>query len=78
MVAPVYLLLLPRIQPVSDLNTKQKLAKIDFVGATLTAGAFTSAVMAISFGGSVFSWRSAKIIGLLVYAGVLWLAFILQ
>lgn len=44
----------------------------------LSAGAITTLVMVISFGGSVYSWGSGQSIGLFVTTGILWIAFILQ
>lgn len=44
----------------------------------LSAGAITTLVMAISFGGSVYAWDSRQTIGLFVVTGVLGVAFVLQ
>lgn len=51
---------------------------LDLIGAILSAGAITTLVMAISFGGSVYAWGSGQIIALFVTTGVLWIAFLLQ
>lgn len=51
---------------------------LDLVGAVLSAGAITTLVMAISFGGSVYAWNSGQTIGLIVTTAVLWVVFILQ
>lgn len=48
------------------------------MGAVLSAGAITTLVMAISFGGSVYAWNSGQTIALFVTTGVLWIAFALQ
>lgn len=52
--------------------------QLDLVGAILSAGAITTLVMAVSFGGGVYAWNSGQIIGLFVTTGVLWPLFVLQ
>ncbi|ROV88575.1 hypothetical protein VPNG_10240 [Cytospora leucostoma] len=76
--APVYAFLLPAADPRRGQGFGQRIKSLDLVGAILSAGAITSLVMAISFGGSVYAWNSGQIIGLFVTTGVLWIAFILQ
>ena len=51
---------------------------IDIFGFVLWAGAFISGIMAISFGGAKYGWRSGHIIGLLCCSGTLWLLFGVQ
>jgi hypothetical protein len=60
------------------ISLSSRFKRLDLLGAVLSAGAITSFVMAISFGGGVYSWNSGEIIGLLVTTGVLWIAFIVQ
>jgi hypothetical protein len=51
---------------------------MDWAGGILTMGAFTSGVMAISFGGIQYEWNSGTIIGLFVCSGVLFILLGLQ
>ncbi|KAK7744557.1 hypothetical protein SLS53_003442 [Cytospora paraplurivora] len=76
--APVYAFLLPAADPRRGQGFGLRMKSLDLIGAVLSAGAITTLVMAISFGGSVYAWDSGQIIGLFVTTGVLWIAFILQ
>ncbi|KAK7754993.1 hypothetical protein SLS62_003077 [Diatrype stigma] len=76
--APVYIFLLPAAGPQRGLSFAARVRNLDLVGAVLSAGAITSFVMAVAFGGSVYAWNSGQTIGLFVATGVLWIAFILQ
>ncbi|KAI1147628.1 major facilitator superfamily-domain-containing protein [Nemania diffusa] len=76
--APVYLFLLPVTDPKPGLNLTSRVKSLDFAGAILSAGAITTLVMGIAFGGSVYSWHSGQTIALFVTTGILWLAFIVQ
>ncbi|KAI0392294.1 putative MFS drug efflux transporter [Xylariaceae sp. FL0594] len=61
----------------ADSNTTWRWS-LDFVGAVLSAGAITTLVIVIAFGGTVYTWDSGRTIALFVTTGVLWIAFILQ
>ncbi|PWY80060.1 efflux pump antibiotic resistance protein [Aspergillus eucalypticola CBS 122712] len=77
--APVYFWLLPQTaSPRPGQSLLTRLWALDVVGMVLSAGAITSLIMAISFGGSMYAWGSGRIIGLFVCSGVLWLLFIGQ
>ena len=52
--------------------------EIDWAGTVLQSGACASIILAISFGGVVFSWSSGQIIGLFICAGMLFGLFGLQ
>lgn len=52
--------------------------ELDILGAVLNAGAFATLVMAICFGGGVYSWNSGQIIALFIVSGVLWISFVCQ
>lgn len=69
--APVYFWLLPSFDPRPGVSIKDRAREMDWVGAVLVMGAFTSGVMAISFGGIQYEWKSGRIIGLFVCSGVL-------
>ena len=51
---------------------------MDAVGTLLHVGAFCSGIMAISFGGVLYDWGSARIIGLFVCSGVGFILLSLQ
>ncbi|KAI1662265.1 putative MFS drug efflux transporter [Daldinia decipiens] len=76
--APIYLFLLPVADPHRGQSFLSRVKNLDLVGTVLSAGAITTLVMVISFGGSVYAWNSGQTIGLFVATGVLWIAFILQ
>jgi MFS family permease len=63
--APVYLLLLPSINPRPGMHFFKRLREMDILGGILLIGAFISGIMAISFGGTLYLWKSAQIIGCL-------------
>ena len=73
--APVYFLCLPSRDPRPGTKLVARLVEIDMVGTILQVGAFTSGIMAISFGGVIFDWNSSKTIGLFVCSGVLFILF---
>ncbi|KAI9756580.1 MAG: hypothetical protein M1815_003296 [Lichina confinis] len=75
---PVYLLMLPSIDPRPQVTLTNRLRELDYVGALLIMGAFISGTMAISFGGILYDWNSGRIIALFVVSGVLFIVFGLQ
>ncbi|KAI9689751.1 MAG: hypothetical protein M1822_009633 [Bathelium mastoideum] len=75
---PVYIFLLPKVSPMPGIPVLTRLRKLDVAGAVLFAGALCSGTIAISFGGSLFAWRSGRIIGALVASGILWILFGMQ
>lgn len=77
-VAPVYLLLLPSYDPRPGVKQTQRIRQLDAVGMILETGALVSGIMAISFGGALYAWSSATIIGLFVCSGILWILFAVQ
>lgn len=74
----MYFLLLPSSNPHPGKSVRSRIEKLDFVGSALIAGAFTSLIMAVAFGGALYRWSSGQIIGLFVCAGILWATFIVQ
>lgn len=69
--APVYLLLLPSrdFRPGVSFLTRAK--SVDWLGNIFLIGAYTSGLMAIFFGGTVYDWNSGRIIGLFCTSGAL-------
>ena len=76
--APVYFILIPSFKPDPTRSTGRRLRDLDNVGTTLSIGALVCLILGINFGGTLFAWSSAKIIALLILAGVIFLLFCLQ
>jgi hypothetical protein len=76
--APIYLFLLPPAHPPGHSALKDRLKSIDFLGAIIFIGSFSCGILAISFGGVIYTWNSRTIIGLLVGAGALMIVFFAQ
>jgi MFS family permease len=76
--APVWLFLLPSIKHKSPMPFRTKLASFDFLGTLLITGALLPLVLAINFGGTLFSWNSGASIALFVLSAVLLTFFLLQ
>ncbi|OLN86224.1 putative HC-toxin efflux carrier TOXA 13 [Colletotrichum chlorophyti] len=73
----VYLLLKVADQESAKLPLKQKLAQLDLLGTMAIVPGMVCLVIALQWGGSTYAWRSARIIVLLVLAGLLFVGFIL-
>lgn len=71
--APVYIFMLPSVDPRPGVTLKDRAREMDYVGTILTIGAFVSGVMALSFGGITYPWNSGKVIGMFVCSGVLFI-----
>lgn len=76
---PVFPFILPsRKMSASSASLWARARRIDILGSVQFAGALCSGVMAVSFGGAVYSWNSGTIVGLLCCSGVLWITFSIQ
>lgn len=76
--SPAYLFLLPGVDVYPEVSLMQRITKqTDWLGIIVFAGAMTTFVMAISFGGSVYSWDSKSEIVLWVLSALLIIAFAL-
>ncbi|KAL8848911.1 MAG: hypothetical protein Q9221_006069 [Calogaya cf. arnoldii] len=75
--APVMLFLLPSLNFTPSLSTKQKLAKLDWLGLLIWAGWSISFFMALIFGGTLYAWDSYSEIILWVFVGVLSIGLLL-
>ncbi|KAL4977126.1 major facilitator superfamily domain-containing protein [Aspergillus desertorum] len=76
--APVYILLLPSVEPLPNATFREKARNIDWVGSVLFIGAFACLVMGIDFGGVELKWSSGQSIALFVISGVLFVLFGIQ
>lgn len=76
---PVILFILPSQKTVaSSAGLWSRIRHVDILGSVLFAGALSSGVMAVSFGGASYPWTSGAIIGLFTCSGVLWIIFGIQ
>lgn len=73
--APICLWLLPWCPVDTTYSSLQRLLRVDFLGSLLFVGGTTSLIMAIDFGGTLFTWNSGQIIGLFVVSGFVWILF---
>lgn len=78
MCAPVYVFLLPTLNPRPGQSFFQKAKDIDFLGTTLVIGLIISIVKAICFGGVLYAWNSGQVITLFVLSFVLLVTFLGQ
>ncbi|TQS33759.1 hypothetical protein Golomagni_05884 [Golovinomyces magnicellulatus] len=69
--APIYIFMIPRSDPHPGVKFFHRARQMDYMGTILTAGAFASGVMAISFGGIQYKWSSPEIITMFVSSAVL-------
>ncbi|OKL56408.1 hypothetical protein UA08_08056 [Talaromyces atroroseus] len=76
--APVYLFLLPNKDPRPGVSIKDRARELDFIGSLLSIAAFTTGIMAISWGGMTYPWNSGPVIGLFVCSGVLFIILGIQ
>lgn len=51
--------------------------RIDFPGALTAAAATACLLLGLTWGGSTYAWGSAQVVGILIAAGVLYLAFLI-
>ncbi|TVY18176.1 Efflux pump [Lachnellula arida] len=76
--APVYLFIVPSLEPRPGVSFSKRFVEIDTIGTILLVGIYLSGLMAISFGGVLYAWNSGRIIALFVIACVLFLTFLGQ
>ena len=76
---PVFLFILPSRKTVaSPVCLWTRARRIDILGSILFACALCSGIMAVSFGGALYSWKTGTIIGLFCCSGILWIIFGIQ
>ncbi|EHK97156.1 putative HC-toxin efflux carrier TOXA [Glarea lozoyensis 74030] len=76
--APFYLFVLPSNDLHAGATIKQRVVEMDYFGIVIQAGALTSFVMAINWGGITYPWGSGRIIALFVVSGVLFAVLAVQ
>ena len=70
-VAPIYFLIIPDYHPVPGVSLRSRLAKLDYIGSALSSGAVLCIMMAMNFGGVLWTWNDGRSIALFVLPGVL-------
>ena len=76
---PVFLFILPsRKTSIYPPGIWIRASRIDVVGSLLFASALCSGIMAVSFGGALYSWKSGTVVGLFCSSGALWSMFGIQ
>ncbi|KAM3519981.1 hypothetical protein MY4038_009601 [Beauveria bassiana] len=70
--------IMPTFQPRPTMTVRDKFQAYDNLGTLLSVAGLFCAVMAVNFGGTLYSWGSGQIIALLVLAGMLLISFGLQ
>ncbi|EKG18978.1 Major facilitator superfamily [Macrophomina phaseolina MS6] len=73
--APVYIFLLPSIQPQPGVGSLTKLLSLDWVGAVLSSTMYTTFAMIFTFGGSIWPWGGGRMIALYVVCAATTIAF---
>ncbi|QKX59533.1 uncharacterized protein TRUGW13939_06667 [Talaromyces rugulosus] len=76
--APVYIILLPSVEPLPNATSKEKAKNIDWVGSILFVGALATLIMGIDFGDVEWTWGSGQSIALFVVSGILFILFGIQ
>jgi MFS family permease len=75
--APILVFILPSIDFAKGQSAKQRLSQIDWLGLGVWTGWCVSFFMAITYGGTLFEWKSHSMIILWVFVGVLAIGFVL-
>jgi hypothetical protein len=67
----------PRME-LESLAFKEKMRRLDFIGATLLIGCIVCLLLALQWGGSMYPWSDSKVWGCLLGFGLLLVAFVLS
>lgn len=75
---PIYVFIIPSTDQSGGLSAIKRAYSFDLFGTTISVGAFVTLIMAINFGGALYTWGSGQIIALFVVSAVLWIIFGVQ
>lgn len=78
LLSPVYLFLIPGVKPRRSQSITSRLGELDSAGTVLSIGSLVCLVMAINFGGTLYSWDSVQVIIFFVLSGVVFMLFVIQ
>ncbi|KAF2129700.1 MFS general substrate transporter [Dothidotthia symphoricarpi CBS 119687] len=77
-ITPIWIFLLPSASPSDKPSKRSRAARLDWLGTILILASMLPLVLAVDFGGRLFSWRSAASIVLFVLAAIFLALFALQ
>jgi hypothetical protein len=72
------LIMIPNFQPQPGTTPLTKVKQLDWAGAILNAGLYTSFVLALTFGGGTWAWNDGRTIATFVACFVILVVFALQ
>jgi MFS family permease len=73
--APILLFLIPPFDALKGTPFLHRFKRIDWIGLVLLCGTITALVLALQFGGNLFSWNSGSVIACFVVFGVTLIIF---
>ena len=76
--APIWIFILPGFDPRGPQTFSSRICEFDYLGAISSIAVIVCLVMAINFGGVLYSWNSGQIIAMFVLAGSIFITFVLQ
>ncbi|TAQ89186.1 hypothetical protein B7494_g2485 [Chlorociboria aeruginascens] len=76
--APIILFALPSIGLQPTVDWKAKMKRIDWLGVVMICGFGIAFIMALTFGGSVYAWKSSSEIILWIFSGLVFAALVLS
>ncbi|KAI8941175.1 hypothetical protein NX059_002412 [Plenodomus lindquistii] len=76
--APIWIFLLPSASPADKPSKRARAARLDWLGTIFILASMLPLVLAVNFGGRLFSWSSAASIVLFVLAAVFLVVFAVQ
>ncbi|ERT02413.1 uncharacterized protein SPSK_05160 [Sporothrix schenckii 1099-18] len=69
--APIYVVYLPAIHPITGKTVRERLATLDYVGFVLSAAVWVTFGLALVSAGGLWAWRDGRTIATLVVCGAL-------
>ncbi|KAH8881095.1 MFS general substrate transporter [Thozetella sp. PMI_491] len=76
--APIYLFMLPPIQPSQGVSTRDRLARFDYLGFILSIAFWVAFSLGLLSAGGIWPWNDGRTIATITVAGVLLVAYALQ
>lgn len=63
---PIYVFVLPSLQPLPGVSTSKKLRSLDWLGVVLSCAVYALLVIIFTFGGSAWGWSDGRMVALYV------------
>jgi MFS family permease len=76
--SPIYLFVIRSHLPLPNDDLHKRLKQLDWLGMALNAGMYTSFVLGLTIGGTVWPWNDRRTISILVVFSIVTIAFALQ